>query len=50
MFPNLTLHFLQALWMTAAALFHLRTFLLTSQDLTAAGDIKTLQALHFIQV
>lgn len=36
-FPGLTFHFLQVLWMTAAALFHLWTCFLTSQARTAAG-------------
>lgn len=34
---HLTLHVLQVFWMTAAALSHLRTFLLMSHDRTAAG-------------
>lgn len=42
-FQNLTLHFLQVFWMTAAALFHLWTCFLTSQDRTAAGSTKHIQ-------
>ena len=43
MSPNLTVHFLQVLWMTDAALFHLLTCFLTSQDRTAAGSITHIQ-------
>lgn len=39
-FPNHTLHFFQVLWMTAAALSHLWTCLLTRNDRTAAGGTK----------
>lgn len=36
---NLTFHFFQVLWMTAAALSHLFIFLLTSHDRTAAESM-----------
>lgn len=39
-FPNLTLHFFQVLWMSAADLSHLWTCLLTSHDRTAARGRK----------
>ena len=46
MMSRLTLHLLQAVWMTAAALCHLWTTRLTSHDRTAAGDTtRVIQAL-----
>lgn len=38
--PYLTFHFFHVFWMTAAALSHLFTFLLTSHDRTAAEGRK----------